>query len=405
MVSPSGALGSVSAVRALPHGRMIVHDLSRRRVLMLNASLQVVRVIADTTAATGALYGSRLCGFLPFYGDSSLFIDPASLSMSVMDARGEVVRTMAVPSVEDVSTLVGGPFGTPAVDPTGHLVFRGYGRTANAREEPDPSKPVPSPAELDSAPLYRLALATRERKEIGAVAVPRHVVSRTKDATGQVTGSVLHVTPLLAVDDWALMPDGRVAIVRGSDYHVDWLLPDGSAVSSPKIPHAWQRLDDAQKQSLVDSTRAVFDQARQAILTSIQSTGSDIGAAMAVASSSPLGAGVTMVLRRPDAVSGAPRMEVSVPTVFVVGASQLPDYRPAFLMGAARADLSGNLWVRTTARSDAGAIYDVIGANGTLKDRVKVPFGRVVVGFGPDAVVYLGVLDEAGARLEVARIR
>ena len=47
---------------------------------------------------------------------------------------------------------------------------------------------------------------------------------------------------------------------------------------------------------------------------------------------------------------------------------------------------------RTTAPTDAGAIYDVIDAKGELIDRVKFPFGRVILGFGP-GVVYMGVQD------------
>ena len=88
----------------------------------------------------------------------------------------------------------------------------------------------------------------------------------------------------------------------------------------------------------------------------------------------------------------------------MIDAKELPDYRPAFRRGAVRSDEDGNLWVRTTAPSNAGAIYDVINGKGQLIDRVKVPFGRVISGFGP-GVVYMGVLDDKGARLEMARIK
>ena len=47
---------------------------------------------------------------------------------------------------------------------------------------------------------------------------------------------------------------------------------------------------------------------------------------------------------------------------------------------------------------------DVIDGKGDLVDRVKLPFGRVISGFG-HGVVYLGVQDEKGARLEMARIK
>ena len=57
-----------------------------------------------------------------------------------------------------------------------------------------------------------------------------------------------------------------------------------------------------------------------------------------------------------------------------------------FRQGAVRADAEGNLWVRTTTRSDAGPIYDVIDGTGVLVDRVKLPFGRVFFGFGKGVV-------------------
>ena len=96
--------------------------------------------------------------------------------------------------------------------------------------------------------------------------------------------------------------------------------------------------------------------------------------------------------------------QITAPSINFVKPKDLPDYRPAFRQGAARADAEGNLWVRTTQPSDAGPIYDVINGKGELVDRVKLPFGRVISGFG-QGVVYMGVQDDKGARLEMARIK
>ena len=73
-------------------------------------------------------------------------------------------------------------------------------------------------------------------------------------------------------------------------------------------------------------------------------------------------------------------------------------------MGAVRADTEGNLWVRTTAPTDGGAIYYVINGKGQLVDRVKLPYGRVIAGFA-EGIVYMGVEDDAGVRLERAKVR
>ena len=44
------------------------------------------------------------------------------------------------------------------------------------------------------------------------------------------------VNPLPVGNEWVLLPDGAIAIVRGQDYRIDWLAPDGKIMSSPKMP-------------------------------------------------------------------------------------------------------------------------------------------------------------------------
>ena len=68
-----------------------------------------------------------------------------------------------------------------------------------------------------------------------------------------------------------------------------------------------------------------------------------------------------------------------------------------------KADLDGNLWIRTSATragAIAGPIYDVVNRKGELVDRVQLPAGRTIVGFGKGGVVYMVARDEKGAWLE-----
>src|SRR4029453_7214285 len=51
-VATSDAMGAVAAVQALPGGRLLVNDPSKRQVLLLDSALKVLGVVADTTAAT-----------------------------------------------------------------------------------------------------------------------------------------------------------------------------------------------------------------------------------------------------------------------------------------------------------------------------------------------------------------
>ena len=84
--------------------------------------------------------------------------------------------------------------------------------------------------------------------------------------------------------------------------------------------------------------------------------------------------------------------------------NELPDYRPPFTAaGSVKADLDDNVWIRTTAaRAGAigGAIYDVVNRKGELVDRVQVPAGRTIVGFGKGGVVYMMARDDKGAWIE-----
>jgi hypothetical protein len=210
------------------------------------------------------------------------------------------------------------------------------------------------------------------------------------------------------VDDWALMPDGRIAVVRGKDYHVDWLNLDGTWTSGPKIPYNWERMDDDAKSKFIDSVKVEAEKQRETINRAMQSGVNNANSAMGgAAGGQPVRVEMRIEGGGGGGGGGRPQQgvqQISAPSLNFVSPKELPDYRPAFRQGAVRADEEGNLWVRTTHPSDAGPIYDVVNGKGELTDRVKLPFGRVISGFGK-GVVYLGVQDDKGARLEMARIK
>jgi hypothetical protein len=189
------------------------------------------------------------------------------------------------------------------------------------------------------------------------------------------------VNPLPTVDDWTLLPDGRLAVLRGRDYHLDWLELSGVWRSTPRIPYAWERLTDEDKARLIDSVEVGFREQRERMNRKTRDGVPEGGAAARVATP-----------------------QFQAPEPYPVESKELPDYRPAFRQGAMSADDQGRLWIRTTSPSDSGPIYDVVDSSGRLLDRVKLPYGRVISGFGA-GVVFMGVLDEQGARLEMARIR
>ena len=131
------------------------------------------------------------------------------------------------------------------------------------------------------------------------------------------------------------------------------------------------------------------------------------GASGADPKASSADSGKTSTRQRPEAEGGAMPISIggrgagggatnfSMPPLNFVTLSEMPDYRPAFRQGSARGDADGNLWIRTSKVVNGGTVYDVINNKGELKDRILVPPGRVIAGFGPGGEVYMGVVDGA----------
>jgi hypothetical protein len=328
---------------------------------------------------------------------------------------------MSVPRAQDANALVSAAFGTPGFDAKGRLVYRAMPSFRFAGPPPGASGGggMPAPPQMpDSAALVRVDMATRAVDTLGYVKTPKITMQVTNSADGRMSMQSL-INPLPLVDDWAVLSDGSVAIVRGRDYHVDVIAPDGARQSAAKLPFDWQRLTDEQKSAFIDSVKAQrarlgavggFDMASAGPRIVMQMDGGGPGGPP------PRTAGerrtqVEGAERVMSAGPGAPGAPGGPPPLQFVDPSELPDYRPPFLANASRADAQGNLWIRTTAAPTApGAlVYDVVNAKGELTERVQVPAGRQIVGFGPGGDVYLvareGTGPTATTTLERARVR
>ena len=458
-VATSDAMRAISAVRQLPGGRLLVNDPASRRVVMLDSMMKIIKVVADTTPATQNAYGLRGGGILPWRGDSTLFLDPASLSMLVLDPDGDIKRVMAAPRPDDVFSLVGGALGYPGFDARGRLVYRATGLNFPRRVGGGGGANVQPPSFPDTTPLVRFDLATRKLDTVAyiKVAAPR-MTFLENEGRRQLSFTV---NPLPEVDDWAMLPDGTVAILR-KDYHVDFIDADGKRTSSSRIPFDWQRLTDSAKTAVVDSVKALVERGGPAAGLGLLSGGdgggmggggfggfaggfgggggggggfgggrgnrggggggggdgpppprrdattggaaagaAGAGGAAGAAAAGAAGAGSAAGARQGSAGRGFG------PQVNLVSPNELPDYRPAFANGSVRADAEGKLWVRIvpTKPTGRGPEYDVIDRSGKLVDRVMLPAGTTIAGFGPGGTVYLGVRDAAGVHVVRAHER
>jgi hypothetical protein len=396
-------LASVAAALPMPGGRVLVNDITGRRLVLLDSTLANPRVVADTTDATANAYGGQAGTLIHFRGDTALFIDPASVSMFAVGPAGQILRVMAVPRPGDARNLIGSIFGTPGIDAHGRLVYSTVGLGSGflvLRGRSAPGRTISPMSQPDSAFIVRADLATRTIDTAATFKVPKVTFAINGDAEGVIRSTETTTSPLPLVDDWAVLPDGALAVVRGRDYHVDWLDADGRWTSSPKMPFDWQRIDDERKRAIIDSavkaTQDMIDAAtaaRVAAQANPATAGGGRGGGGGGRGGGRGGAGAPGGTMQNPVIFGRPEL------------TDIPDYAPAFTRGSVHPDADGNLWILTTAEANGQPVYDVVSRRGELVDRVQLPPFRTIAGFAPGHV-FMAVKDAAGVvHLERARIK
>jgi hypothetical protein len=470
-------LGAINGVRELADGRLLVNDGTRRRLLLMDSTLAVLQVVLDSLSEVANTYGTRPGALIPYRGDTTFFVDPAAFAIVVLDPTGQVTRTRSVWRAEDVPYYSNplGSLGWPGVDGNGRVVYRIAAQPAPPAVRPPPGVPY-FPTPPDSAFVVGVDLDTRRLDTLGVIRIPKTDMFMRRMANNSFSLESI-VNPMPVTDDWAVLPDGRIAFVRGLDYRIEYLHPDGRWSSSEKLPYDWQRMTDENKQELVDSVaislqRSALTNYTTAMIRWVNQYGRDYpqdfsvpvgyvppagfardwyyppdftfppnyvyacapGETPAPAAPGALPPGVVLPPGSPvppglpgsaaasgPAPSAAPTCTPApvvvaggtVPAApvlrigMVMPASEMPDYRPPFGVSAVRADLDGNLWIRINLAQPipGGPIYDVVNHEGELVDRLQLPTGYTLVGFGRDRVVYLSMRDAGGLKLARVRLR
>jgi hypothetical protein len=362
----------IVGVRELPHGRVLVNDTVARRLYLFDSALTSRMVLLDSAESAASSYGDSPAGMIAYRADSTLFVGPSFASMLLIDPAGTVARTVAGPKPLEMLFLAGGRFGTPGFDPRGRLVYR-----ASARDRsPRPAGTLSPYPEKDSAPIVRLDRITGNTDTIALLKIPKVVVTITEESDGQFKTTVKR-HPLPAVDDWVVLPNGSLALIRGGDFHIDWIDQNGKRSSSGKMSFPWRRLTEGAKVAFMDSVRFATDTALAAqefrLAERLKGTG--------IESPQPV---------EPD----------------YIAPSELPDSFPAFEPNSTHADPDGIIWIRTTQRLHGRPVYYLVSRRGEVIDRLQLPAGRTIAGFGRSHTVYLANVDAAGGvRLERARVR
>jgi hypothetical protein len=322
-----------------------------------------------------------MTGLIPWLGDSTLLPDFNANALQLLDGKGTPVRSVAPPNSKDLIYLgIPGGLGRPGLDAKGRLIYHsmlGSPMAAAVGQATGDARAMQLAAANDSAPIVRGDFDTRKVDTLAWMKTPPpgHMTTDVtpNPAGGPPTVTVhLTVNPFPRSDEWALLSDGSVAIVRVHDYHIDWVTPDGKLTASPKLPIDWRRYTDSEKTHRVDSMRKVMDEQVKGSMVKMSSMGGQ-----------------------------QPQIKFDLN---IVPDSEFPQFWPPVEPGSVLADLEDHLWVLPTTSTNAanGFTYDVINREGKIFERVQLPKGRVLAGFGPHDIVYMTHTDGKETYLERA---
>lgn len=187
---------------------------------------------------------------------------------------------------------------------------------------------------------------------------------------GQVIRYTMAFPGLVTADSWAVFPDGRVAIVHGGSYTVEFIAADGRRTTSRPIAYERVNVTAVDRDAEMNEAKRVLAEQMKAAQRSM-----------------PAGMSLDINMTPPE----------TWPTTY-------PAIAPMMIFAAP----DGRLWVRRNmpARLDREH-WDVIDTAGNLVARWRLPVRTRLVGVGAAGVVYTVRMDEDDLqylqRVEVGR--
>ena len=346
-----------------------VRELGDGRVIVADARDKVVQLI-DFRSGSAVGIGREGSGPGEFgmparvFGaprDTTFLFDPLNTRYLVIGPDGKPVTTFRVEEAPVAGggggMRMGGMMFPRNADGSGRL----YAETGGVSIGPDGR-----PQSTDSGAVVRWDRVTKKTDTLAWVKLPKSN-TQVSGSQGNMRITMGGGNPLNPRDEWAVFPDGRVAVVRAHDYHVDWILANGTRQSSAPIRYTPIRMTDADKRE--EEELRLRNRANQMMVSMTSGPGGTQRAA-----------------------SMGPGANAPPPPPL----TDWPDVKPPFRPGMASvwARPNGDLWVRRTEPAGAkGTLYDVISAQGAVMYQVRLAEGITLVGFGNNTI-YTTKLDE-----------
>lgn len=329
----------VDGVRELGDGRVIVVDSHDRLIHLVDFASATRARVGRQGQGPGEYQSPMRLFALP--GDSSMVYDLAMRSANVITPHATMPGVLPAPPGSGGPVALSDRSGT---DSRGRI----YSEVRLNRQS----------GNGDTVGIERVDRGTGNRDTVAFVSV--HVVSSllaprpSGPQPGRAGGMggmgaaerAGGVLPFMSRDQWAVAPDGRVAVVSVEPYHVAFYDQNGARRVSPPI--ATDRIPVGE--ALKTAWRAEHHQ----LVPGLVYSGGTVVAQMLPPS-------------------------YTEPTAW-------PEYLPAILDRAVWYAPDGVLWVQRTTAADAPATFDLIDATGRVSQRVVLPKQTRLVGFGVSSV-------------------
>ena len=333
----------VSGVRELRDGRLIVADQRDQTLQRIDLGTGTATPVGRRGSGPNE-YDMPVDAFaMP--GDSTLVFDPNNQRYLVVGPDAKPAGTFTLGDATGMRAIGRRVRG---VDAQGRLYYQGSSVPAL-----DGNDGLPREA-LDSVPIVRWDRKSGRHDTLGMIKGTEMQLGGSSRGNRRVV--MFRQQPLAASDDWAVAPDGRVAVARSGKYGLDWIA-NGKRTAGGAVAYTPIRVTAADKKEWEQQARSARP---------MMHAGSGGGGRLP-----------------PPPPPDADEME-------------WPEVKPPFTASAALVTPEGEAWVRRTVPAgEKRPHYDIFDAQGRLVAKVVLPEGTRLVGFGKD-VAYLVRTDEDG---------
>ena len=331
----------IRGVRELPDGRVLVADRLDRGVVVVDFVAGTVRPVGRTGRGPAEYrLPTRLTAIS---GDSTLLQDEGNSRLAIIGPDLRIHRSFTL-------FLPGGSLavGARGIDQLGRFYLQIPAWMSNAQ------KPN------DTIPIVRFDVRARTVDTLMRVKGASWLPPGPRHGFGWVV--------FAPQDGWAVAPDGRLAVVRAGDYHVEWREPNGRMVRGAAVP--FERLPVTMEERM--------GYVRHFLLNSNIGGRGEEGALSAVPA---------------EMLEEKSMREMATRNSFAETKPPFTDSPP--LIGP-----DGTLWVERSTRLGEAQLWDVFDAAAALVSRVRLPPQRHLGGIGVRSLYVIATDDDGVQRLE-----